>query len=202
MSRERVSELHTNACQSARNDAMAATQPLRASHRHAFSLIELIVTLSIITLLLALLVPTILRARSISDGVTCLSNLRQIAMGFSLYSMDNCNRLPKPDENSTPWEYSLRRYLPNPKIFECPGDHEIGPIVGSSYDWRDTGIPATTMAGKPMFRSHRQRISLAFEALPGWHTTRHINTAWLDMSVHSMDEDEFLKNLDEPVDPS
>jgi prepilin-type N-terminal cleavage/methylation domain-containing protein len=178
----------------------AAWRRQRGSRYRGVNLIELILTLSIISLLLSLLVPTIMRARAVSDGVNCLSNLRQIGFAFSLYTLDNGSKLPAPGDNGTPWEYSLHRYLPQPRIFECPADTEIGPVVGSSYDWRDTGDPVTTLAGKPLLAAHRGHLVLAFEALPGWHMPKRVNAAWTDGSVHTMDDDEFFSDLDEPVD--
>ncbi len=156
-------------------------------------------SVSIVSLLLAMLVPTIMKARSVSDGVNCLSNLRQIGFGFMLYSTDNGNRLPAPGEIGTPWEYSLRRYLPNPKLYTCPSDQELGPVIGSSFDWRDTGVTTTTLAGKPLYGPYRPHLALAFEALPGWHLPGKINVARLDMSVEPMKSDEFFNDLDTPI---
>ena len=54
----------------------------------AFTLIELLVVISIVTLLIALLLPAIKRARESGRVVACMSNLRQIGIGFSLYASD------------------------------------------------------------------------------------------------------------------
>ncbi|MFN7138291.1 MAG: type II secretion system protein [Limisphaerales bacterium] len=64
-------------------------------HRHsAFTLIELLVTLAIIAILASLLLPSLARARQKSFQISCLSNLRQIGLGFSLYLADNQDRFP------------------------------------------------------------------------------------------------------------
>ncbi len=62
--------------------------------RIGFSLIELLVVISIIALLIALLLPAIKRAREAARLVQCLSNVRQIGISFHAYAADNKNRAP------------------------------------------------------------------------------------------------------------
>src|SRR5256885_584131 len=56
--------------------------------RAAFTLIELLVIIAIITILAALLLPTLSRAKSAADAVVCKNNLRQISIGLHLYLND------------------------------------------------------------------------------------------------------------------
>lgn len=62
--------------------------------RRAFTLVELLVVISIIALLLAILMPSLQKAREQAKRIQCMSNLRQIALGFYFYAADNDNRLP------------------------------------------------------------------------------------------------------------
>lgn len=55
----------------------------------AFTLIELLVVVAIIALLIAILLPSLARAREMSKGVACLSNLRQLSTGWHLYADDH-----------------------------------------------------------------------------------------------------------------
>lgn len=83
--------------------------------------------------------------------------------------------------------------------FACEADTELFPAVGSSYDWRDTGRPATTLAGKSTAEITRPDAVLVFEALPGWHARRKINVARVDGSATTMDDEACFRDLRQPI---
>lgn len=56
--------------------------------RRAFTLIELLVVIGIISLLLAILAPTLAAARARSKGTVCATNLRSLAHGWHMYAED------------------------------------------------------------------------------------------------------------------
>ena len=164
-----------------------------------FTYVELLVSLGIIAVLTALLLPLIGRARASAQSVTCLAQLRQIGGAFLQYAADNDKRLPDPFVLQTSWEQVLRRYLPDPTVFRCPADAELSPAVGSSFDWRDTGRSETTLAGRLVSDTNRPDVVLAFEALPGWHMKGRMNAVLLSGAGQSMDQEACMEDLQQPI---
>jgi hypothetical protein len=155
--------------------------------------------LGIVGVLLALLVPLIGKSRASAQSVSCLSQLRQIGAGFQVYAADNGRHLPDPFAVQTSWEQLLRPYVANAETFRCSGDGEIYPMIGSSYDWRDTGRPETTLAGKLITDADRGGCVLAFEALPGWHARGRMNAVTLDGSAQAMEQEVCMGDLQTPI---
>ena len=68
------------------------------NHQAGFTLVELLVVISIVTLLAAILLPALSLARGKAEEVVCLNNLKQLQICAKLYSQDNDFFLP-PNRN-------------------------------------------------------------------------------------------------------
>ena len=64
------------------------------SRRSAFTLVELLVVVSIISLLISILLPALRNAREQSKAVVCLANLKRLGTGVALYLNYNGDRFP------------------------------------------------------------------------------------------------------------
>lgn len=183
-------------CFPLRDDAPAHAARVR---RRGFSQIELLVACGIVLLLAGLVVGVASTVRKSAKNVECIANLKMIGLGFQQYAAANNDKLPDPYANKKSWEASLTPYVGNGPIFYCPSDVEVAPMIGSSYDWRDTGQPATTLAGHGMAEVIRARVVLALEALPGWHVKKMINVVYLDGSTATIDQRECFEDLAKPI---
>jgi prepilin-type N-terminal cleavage/methylation domain-containing protein len=65
--------------------------------RSGFTLLELLVVISIISLLMSIMLPGLNRSREQAQRVVCGSNMRQLTMCWTMYAYDNDDRLCSAD---------------------------------------------------------------------------------------------------------
>lgn len=68
--------------------------PLRRAASRGFTLVELLVVISIIAILIALLLPALAAAQRAADVTLCANNERQIALAFQYYAQDYNGMIP------------------------------------------------------------------------------------------------------------
>jgi prepilin-type N-terminal cleavage/methylation domain-containing protein len=112
----------------------------KSGRRGAFTLVELLVVIGIIALLIAILLPSLARARESAKNAQCLSNLRQLGMVYQFYANDYKDQIPIGYEGGSPWtgyficasgkDYPLMgclfqgKYLDAPQAFYCPSQND------------------------------------------------------------------------------
>ena len=86
--------------------------------RTAFTLVELLVVVSIISLMMSILLPSLTNAQKQGKSVHCLANQRQLTMGWITYAQDFEQLLCTPEKFTT----QLRPYVANVDgVFLCKG---------------------------------------------------------------------------------
>lgn len=110
----------------------------------AFTLTELLLSIGIIALVVAVLLPVFSQTRKASLNATCVTNLKQLAGGVYLYAMEHHGSLPWGFLGQVPWyqylqhsdrhlgKYNNRGVLPNPNypqnrrdvltVYQCPAN--------------------------------------------------------------------------------
>lgn len=85
----------------------------------AFTLIEVLVVISIVVLLAAVLMPSLIKVRAIAQRAACSSNLHQIAVALELYEADyDYKRFAvrnNDSETSLYWMGKLAKYVDDPE---------------------------------------------------------------------------------------
>ena len=102
-----------------------------------FTLVELLVVISIIAVLVAVLLPSLRSAREQAKATLCLSNMRQMGLASSMYSDGNHDYFPLSAHGAQDavWVRTLQPYAGNDLLYRCPTDR--------STDWFDeNGTPA------------------------------------------------------------
>ncbi len=154
-----------------------APRPPASSPRSGFTLVELLVVISIIAILIALLLPALAAARLDADNAISSSNLRQIGLGLQEYTNDYNGYLP-PAMGTTGWGQNGSGWITLlalgyvPSNYNSPINYANGYVTTSLQDnIHDRGVffdptdrvTATNVYSKvPGFSSYKALVALGW----------------------------------------
>lgn len=125
-------------------------------HKQAFTLIELLLVIGIISILAAMLFPVFLKVQGRARQTACASNLRQIGIAITLYAQDNDDFFPygvdPEDKYTEAWKDAgegeywpqikqypllndvLQSYTGSRQIWHCPSDSGFNAVDAHLYN--------------------------------------------------------------------
>ena len=104
---------------------------MRHRSLRGFTLIELLIVVGIVTVLVALLLPALSRARYLANLTNCLSNLRQVGLGLSAYANENRGKYP----NRVAWPSY------KPTVLFLAGAGDMRPALKNYIDFDNLACP-------------------------------------------------------------
>ena len=120
---------------------------MNTSTKKAFTLIELLVVIAIIAILAAILFPVFAKVREKARAISCLSNMKQIGLGFTQYCQDNDEKNPNgvnwffPGGNG--WAGQIYPYVKSAKVYYCPDDSGAQNMTITSYGYNSNNTAPT-----------------------------------------------------------
>lgn len=142
----------------------------RVATCRAFTLIELLVVVAIIALLIAILLPSLARAREQAKSTACLSNLHQFTLAAQTFAHENKGKVPRggdPDKRDH-WIFGAVRQMgdrkayqnvnqiqvPEYPVFQCPTRNKTHDRPFLDYvindldaDWSPVPSPGHALTG-------------------------------------------------------
>ncbi|MFZ2149465.1 MAG: type II secretion system protein [Sedimentisphaerales bacterium] len=83
------------------------------------TIVELVVVISIISMLLAILVPSLIAVRERGRNIVCTANLRNLGFALEMYSHDNNGWLPAAEPRDKDDTANRNNWYLNPELMAC-----------------------------------------------------------------------------------
>ncbi|MGE5531421.1 MAG: DUF1559 domain-containing protein [Bacteroidota bacterium] len=138
--------------------------------KRGFTLIELLVVIAIIAILAAILFPVFAKAREKARQASCLSNVKQLSLGFMQYVQDYDEVMPQAGAYEVVtwpnggtggnfWPCRIYPYVKNIQVYNCPS-------AATAWDGKPPGIPLNTGYNQTIASTPTAPISVGSIVIP------------------------------------
>jgi prepilin-type N-terminal cleavage/methylation domain-containing protein/prepilin-type processing-associated H-X9-DG protein len=167
----------------------------------AFTLIELLVVIAVIALLMAILAPSLGKAREQAKKVVCTAHMKGLGTALRLYVDDNNGKTHQspnaglwdnawegsssvtpygPNDDKAYWGIAYHPYAQNKKIFRCPSTRRVD-------DWPEWGWGLA-------YQQYFQYCSYGINGYITWHSIQRMDDVERNVKI-----DQDFKHHDEVI---
>lgn len=157
-----------------------------------FTLIELVLVVAITCALAAMLLPALVRSKAMAKSAQCLSNLRQIGLGMSLYADQSNGLFPESgglilwdqvdaQTQKTGWLQQIIAFTRNTNLYQCPAEQQE-PF--SYFNGARAAMVAT---------ANFASVDIRKIQFPAAHVLSG-DTVWTDDGLADADKDDYSQN--------
>ncbi|HEY3330433.1 MAG TPA: DUF1559 domain-containing protein [Capsulimonadaceae bacterium] len=156
--------------------------------KRGFTLIELLVVIAIISILAAVLFPVFATAREKARQTSCLSNMKQIGLGYTQYEQDYDELVPCGLSGAgwgLGWAGQVYPYIKSTQVFLCASDSTQTDIISYAVNANTVGYTAAPNTPLPVSiakMTSPSKTVLLFEVTGCGNNTNNWNvagyTAW------------------------
>jgi competence protein ComGC len=120
----------------------------RQKHDEALTLIEVLIVIAALAILTALLIPSLMRAKTRSELISCNNNLKQVGLAFRVWEGDNGDKFPMviSETNGGTMELVtgqnvfrhfqvMSNELSTPIVLICPAESDRMRVSGTNFNF-------------------------------------------------------------------
>ncbi len=122
---------NTAGCAATQTPADRIRRNHQALEHLGFTLIELLVVIAIISILAAMLLPALARAKGTAQRISCTNSLKQLDLAAVLYTDDYQEKFP-PRSSLERWPEEFRSNYRDTNLLRCASDRPGTPATGST----------------------------------------------------------------------